>query len=96
MSIHFSAEVNDPAVENLLTYLACQPNSLTMDKIGLLERAVKWLRSSDSITYGLSPNQVVSVRLSVDPLVADALLLSDKHVLQSEGQLIFQEGHKGS
>jgi hypothetical protein len=96
MSIRFFAEVNDLEVENLLIYLSSQSNSQKEDKIDLLERTIKWLRIINQITYGLTANQVISVRLSVDSLVADAPLLSDKRVLQSEDRLIFQEGHKGS
>jgi hypothetical protein len=96
MSIHLCVEVSDPEVEKLLAYLTEKSNFSKEDKIDLLERSVKWLRAPTEITYGLTANQVELLRLSVDSLVADAPLLSDKRVLQSEDRLIFQEGHKGS
>lgn len=64
MAIRLTIEAEDPEVEQLLSFLQENCQRQTADKIYLLEKALKWLRSMEAIAYGIN-SEDASIDLSL-------------------------------
>ncbi len=65
MSIQLTVQAEDPDVEMLLAYLQMQSHIPAHCKIGLLERAMKWLEASETAFFRCDLNLPNSARLSI-------------------------------
>lgn len=78
MSIRLSIKANDSEVKGLLAYLTNLPLE-TEDKILLLERTLKRLRSASAQTYEISLDSEELIQLDVDATFPTAAPPVDAH-----------------
>lgn len=77
MAIRLLVEATDPEVEGLLAYLQTQNHPTTTRRIGVLERAIEWLRASDPASFRCDPTLPHSGRLTVEPSPGSLSVLSE-------------------
>jgi len=82
MAIRLTVNAEDAEVERLLAHLQSSYKMPTSDKVYLLERAIKWLRATEAITYNLNPDHSDSIHLQLDKIGATTSVPVDTHCVQ--------------